>query len=189
MTLDRPDNQPSSDADRWAKTKDAYGQNFGKDLLAQYTLYTASVDRIFEREGAANRFWLAANTALVTIFGLAAGRDVSLASAAALWRWLVPIAGLLVCVTWIAAMRDYRRVRTAKFSVLIELEERLPVQLYKSEWYKLISSSPLRKTTFTGLSFINFETEVRTFIKSENVVPAAFILIYLALLGTRLVGA
>lgn len=50
------------------------------------------------------------------------------------WHLVLPIAGLLVCITWHALVTSYRDLNTAKFKIIHELEQHLPVALFRSEW-------------------------------------------------------
>ena len=40
----------------------------------------------------------------------------------------------MVCITWLALIRSYRDLNTAKFKVIHELEQRLPAALFDCEW-------------------------------------------------------
>jgi len=50
------------------------------------------------------------------------------------WVFVVPAAGVLVCITWLVLIRSYRNLNTAKFKVIHELEEHLPAALFDREW-------------------------------------------------------
>jgi len=134
-----------------------------KALLEQYKLYVDSTSKISDRRGAANTFLLSTNSALVTVYGLAAGKDTTLAGSNGAAAWLIPVAGLTISVSWIALIRSYRAVNRAKFEVINNLEGRLPARLFNAEWQILKS----RHLPFTYV---------------EQLVPGAFMIIYAALL-------
>jgi hypothetical protein len=109
--------------------KEVYGETYRQHVLEIYKVYVASADKVSERRATANNYLLTVNSFLVTLYGLAAGLDPT-----ALWRATVPIAGILVCATWWALIRNYRNLNTAKFAVIHELEAHLPVGVYAREW-------------------------------------------------------
>lgn len=145
---------------------DRFGADYPKLLLEQYKIYVETSNKISERRAGAQTFLLTANTLLVTVYSLAAGRDVPLSSAEAMWRTLVPLAGLAVTVAWFALIRSYGMLNTAKFDVINRMEERLPAQLFKLEWNALVVE---RKRTHLPLAAI------------EQTIPLIFSILYLAL--------
>lgn len=131
-------------------------------LLEQYKLYVEMADRISQRRGAANTFFLTFNTAVV---GALAGfydnvpREVSVS---------MYVAAAVLSVAWAVLLRSYRNLNTAKFKVIGVLEERLPANVYyKAEWKALGEGKDWRK--YIPLSLI------------ETFVPGIFFLIYLYL--------
>ena len=106
-----------------------YGEKYRDHLLEQYKLYVESADRVSERRTSANNYLLTVNAFLITLYGLASSFGDNRA-----WQAVVPIAGVLVCVTWLVLIRSYRNLNTAKFKVVHELEEHLPAALFDREW-------------------------------------------------------
>ena len=109
----------------------------GEDKAAVLEIYKLAVemaDRVSARRGAANAFFLSTQTALVAVVNLAADRLHS-----ASW-WLttaVSLAGIMLSIAWAAQLHRYRELNEAKFSVIAEMEERLPVQAFQAEWRAL----------------------------------------------------
>ena len=131
-------------------------------LLEQYKLYVEMADRISQRRGAANTFFLTFNTAVV---GALAGfyKDVPPDVSVAMYA-----AAAVLSIAWGVLLRSYRNLNTAKFKVIGVLEERLPANpYYKAEWKALGEGKDLRR--YIPLSAI------------ETVVPAVFFLIYIYL--------
>ncbi len=131
-------------------------------LLEQYKLYVEMADRISQRRGAANTFFLTFNTAVV---GALAGfyKDVPPDVSVAMYA-----AAAVLSIAWGVLLRSYRNLNTAKFKVIGMLEERLPANpYYKAEWKALGEGKDLRR--YIPLSAI------------ETVVPAVFFLIYIYL--------
>ncbi len=107
-----------------------YGEGYREHLLEQYKLYVDSASQISDRRTSANNYLLTVSTTLVTLFALSA----SLVNAHLLHVALA-VAGVLVCVTWFVLIRSYRDLNTAKFAVIHELEQQLPVSLFAYEWH------------------------------------------------------
>jgi hypothetical protein len=131
-------------------------------LLEQYKLYVEMADRISQRRGAANTFFLSFNTAVV---GALAGffDKVPLKVSVAMY-----VAAAVLAIAWAVVLRSYRNLNSAKFKIIGVLEERLPANpYYRAEWKALGEGKDLRK--YIPLSAI------------ETVVPAVFFLIYLYL--------
>ncbi len=113
------------------QTKEAYGDSFRADLFEQYKLYVESAERISVRRVTANNYLLTVNAFLVTLYGLVAASRFN-----TIWTILVPIAGLLVALTWHRIITSYRDLNSVKFSVIHELERQMPAALYDYEWQK-----------------------------------------------------
>ncbi len=108
---------------------EAYGAEYRQHLLEQYKLFVEAADRVSARRTSANHYLLTVNAFLVTLYGLASSFGHIQA-----WFLVVPAAGVLVCITWLALIRSYRNLNTAKFKVIHELEEQLPAALFDREW-------------------------------------------------------
>ncbi len=108
-----------------------YGSAYKEHLLEQYKLYVESADKVSQRRVSANNYLLTVNAFLITLYGLAASLPHAQAQA---WQYVVPAAGVLVCVTWFELIRSYRNLNTAKFKVIHDLEKVLPVALFEWEW-------------------------------------------------------
>jgi hypothetical protein len=92
------------------------------NYLEVYKLAVEMADRISARRGVANSFFLTINTAILGLLGTQAV------------TWYPAAAGITVCITWWALLRSYRELNRAKFDIILELEDRLPAQLYGREW-------------------------------------------------------
>ena len=113
----------------WRAPQEEYGTEYKAHLLTQYKLFVETADRVSERRTSANNYLLTVNSVLVTLYGL-----ISSFSDDRAWLVVMPVAGGLVCITWLALIRSYRNLNTAKFKVIHELEEQLPVALFDREW-------------------------------------------------------
>jgi hypothetical protein len=112
-------------------TDENYGDAYRSHLLEQYKLYVDSAEKVSDRRVSANNYFLTVNALLVTLYSLVATSPFS-----TFWIILVPIAGLLVSLTWYQIITSYRNLNTVKFTVIHELEEHLPASLFNYEWSK-----------------------------------------------------
>ena len=112
-------------------SEESYGASFKADLFEQYKAYVESAEKISERRVSANNYLLTVNATLVTLYGLTSTNRFN-----SVWTILVPIAGLLVALTWHEIITSYRDLNTVKFKVIHELEQQLPAALYEYEWHK-----------------------------------------------------
>ena len=131
-----------------------------------YKLAVEMADRISARRGLANSFFLTANTGVVAVLG---SQDV---------RWYLAAAGVIVAVTWWALLKSYRDLNTAKFEIILAMEERLPVRVYGDEWNRL-RTEPVRFSLRRDRLRL-WLAQYRELGRVERVVPWIFALIYLA---------
>ena len=145
----------------WQKDS-AWGVADSNHLIEQYKLYVEMADRISQRRGMTNTFFLTFNTAIVAAlagFFEHVPPNVSIA---------IYMAAAVMAITWAILLRSYRNLNTAKFLVIGELEKRLPAQTYyAAEWKALGEGKDYRK--YVPLSLI------------ETVVPIIFLAIYVYL--------
>lgn len=143
------------------QAKERYGDSFNAHLFEQYKLYVESAEKISERRVSANNYLITVNAFLVTLYGLvAASRYYTY------WTILVPIAGVLVALTWHRIITSYRDLNTVKFKVIHELEQHMPAALYEYEWQKAEKG---RGKAYHPLSHL------------ERWIPITFIILYVLL--------
>lgn len=123
-----------------------YGDNpqaYQAAILEQYKIYVEMADRISQRRGLTNTFFLTLNTLIFTGVGLVwdHGPDVAVAAV------LLPLVAVLgECAAWFYLVRSYSLLNTAKYKVVGALEERLPASPYWSaEWASLGEGRDWRK--------------------------------------------
>lgn len=131
-------------------------------------------DRISARRGVANSFFLTANTGVVALLGT---QDV---------RWYLAAAGIVFSVTWWALLKSYRDLNSAKFEIILAMEERLPVRVYGDEWGRL-RREPVRFSVRRD-RLRSWLAQYREVGRVERVVPWAFALIYLAEIVRQLIA-
>ena len=110
-------------------TKETYPGAFEADLLEQYKLYVQSAENVSARRLASSRYLLAVNAALVALYGFQVQGPESL------WlTLLLPILGLPVSLLWLQIIRSHRKLNEVKFTIIHELEDKLPTAVFTHEW-------------------------------------------------------
>lgn len=104
-------------------------------ILEQYKVYVEMADRISQRRGLTNTFFLTLNTAIFTL--VAAFWDDG--PVGTVWWLVIPLVVVLgQCFTWFYLVRSYRLLNTAKYKVIGAIEQRLPASPYsRAEWSAL----------------------------------------------------
>ncbi|AXO37781.1 hypothetical protein [Micromonospora sp. B006] len=132
-------------------------------VFEQYKVFVEMADRLSSRRNLTNTFFLGLNTTAITVLGIFWQKQ-PLVSA---WWLLAPLIALLVqCVAWYWLMRSYRQLNSAKFAVIVLLEERLPAAPFRAEWELL--DKGVNWKSYLSLTHL------------EQVVPVALGLTYIA---------
>lgn len=145
---------------------DVYGdaKTYQAAILDQYKIYVEMADRISQRRGLANTFFLTLNTAILTTVGVFWANRPDAPEVALVFP-LIAVLGQ--CAAWYFLVRSYRLLNGAKFEVIGALEERLPASPYwRAEWVALGEGKDPRK--YWPLTHI------------ETWIPILFVLVYLA---------
>jgi len=149
-----------------ADAEHRYGPTYRADFLMLYQDYVASAERISDRRQLANTFFVTINTTLLGLHGIAG--DLLGTEVARLPAILSALSGLLMCLAWINLIGSYKRLNTAKFAVILEMEKQLPSAPFTEEWAQLQRAEQGRR--HLPLS------------DAERWVPRVFILVYLVVL-------
>ena len=94
-------------------------------------------DKSSERRYLSNTFYLSLITALIAIIGILSQIEKPVSTLYFWWVALVSLAGIIFCMLWNTNINCYRQLSDAKFKVINELEEKLPVAAFATEWYCL----------------------------------------------------
>jgi hypothetical protein len=152
----------------------------------QYKLMVESAEHNSDRRAATHRFYTTMHTSLLTLLTLIAGSGL-LASVIAEETFFLPligvptkaqvpvivgvsILGLFLCLLWSRHLDAFRRLSTAKFSVINRIEQDLPYQAFDDEWKVLKDAK--RHRDLTSL---------------ERVVPGVAAFLYLAFIAGAIV--
>jgi hypothetical protein len=138
-----------------------YGANYRIHLLEQYKQYLNMADKISDRRSAANTFFLTINTALLSAFGIA---NLTSQKTSPLLFIVGSIAAIVLSYSWYRLVRAYRDLNTAKFKVVHEIENNLPIRPFEAEW-EAVGRGKDKRLYYP-------------FTHIENKVPFVFILLY-----------
>jgi len=118
-------------------SKEQYGDKYQEHLLEQYKLFVEMTDKVSERRQNANNYFLTINAFLVSLFGVLANFTSSGTFMNKSWSFLVPVAGLLICITWVTIIKSFRQLNAGRFKIIHEMETVLPAALFDAEWIVL----------------------------------------------------
>ena len=122
----------------------------------QYKLYVSSADKISDRRYIVNRFFILLNTVLIAVFNFL--KIISLE----VTFFVYILIGILICLLWSRTLSVYQIMNEVKFEIIQNIEKKLPLSLYYTEWVELKN----RKNKYFQFS------------KLESIVPYLFILVY-----------
>lgn len=148
----------------------------------QYRLMVESAEHNSDRRERAQTFYTTIHTSLLTLLAIVAGYGLLTANitgntitipgtnfltqAQGPIIFVVSIIGLILCWIWGRHLSAFKRLSTAKFAVINEIEKSLPYQAFQMEWDEL---KKIQHTDFTSL---------------ELFVPWVVAFLYLLLTGT-----
>lgn len=140
--------------------------------LDLYKLGAELADRVSARRASANSYFLTVQTTLIAVVGLL---SPDLTTNSTKVRLVVTAAGVLLSACWWMSLRSYRELNSAKFDVLRDMEDRLPVRLFADEWAKLQARpSSLLRPRYSELG------------RNERTVPWIFAVLWVGLFLARL---
>ena len=118
--------------DLFAKNENEYGENYKEHLFEQYKLYVESAEKTSDRRQHANNYFITINTALISLIGLSF--QFKIFENLAWMKSVLAFVGIVICVIFWYLIRAYKQLNTGKFNVIHEIEQNLPLALYKHEW-------------------------------------------------------
>lgn len=140
--------------------------------LDLYKLGAELADRVSARRASANSYFLTVQTTLIAVVGLV---SPDLTTNSTKVRLVVTAAGVLLSACWWMSLRSYRELNSAKFDVLHDMEDRLPVRLFADEWARLQARpTSLLRPRYSELG------------RNERIVPWIFAVLWVGLFLARL---
>lgn len=143
-----------------SKISDKYAEYY----FEQYKIYIAGMERISDRRESANRHFITLNSAILVLSGLVIQYTNS--HKALLLLGLCGL-GLVICVIFWFLINSYKQLNTAKFTMLHDMESKLPIEMYKNEW-EILGEGKDKKKYFP-------------FSHIERLIPLAFGLAYVVM--------
>lgn len=151
--------------DLFSKREQEYGAEYQNHLFEQYKLFIESIEKTSDRRQQANNYFIAINTALISLIGLSF--QINLFENSPWLKILFAILGIVICFVFYFLIKSYKQLNTGKFAVIHEIEKHLPLALYKYEWQVLGEGKD--KTKYYPFSHV------------ELWIPRIFGILYLAL--------
>ncbi|MFI9595983.1 hypothetical protein [Nonomuraea sp. NPDC052265] len=148
----------------------------GDDLAPVIELYKIAVemaDRVSARHTLANAFFLSIQSTLLSVSALSLFTGARSLPVSAVFA----LVGVVLSGTWWVQLRSYRDLNRAKFAVINEIELKLPVRPFGSEWQTLLAS---RTGPWRG--------RYADLGSTERIVPGLFVMLHLLLLAGRLLA-
>lgn len=108
-----------------------YGERYCDHLFETYKLFVQSTESVSNRRQTANSFFLTLNSSIVALGSYLISCGTSASSL------VIPIVGILIGYVWYRLIKSYRDLNSAKFKVIHEIEQRLPLAVFDAEWFYL----------------------------------------------------
>ena len=127
-------------------------------LLEQYKLYIEMMDKVSERRGNANSFFITLHTVALGVIG------INNFNVEKYW-WIIVILGMILSCVWVCLLQSYKLLNSGKFEVIHKMEKELPVNMYAYEWEILDCGK--NRSTYWPISHL------------ERIIPIAFAFVYI----------
>jgi len=147
-------------------------ENYEDHYLEQYRMYLHIFNNTGERRNRSNEFFLGLNTAIIGIIGYLETKELT--NQSSLIFLFAPFIGIAICYCWYQIIISYRNLTRAKFAVIHNVEEKLPLSLFKTEWELLGRGKDNKK--YRRISSI------------EKNIPVVFIVIFMIKLPWNLIS-
>lgn len=121
-------------------------------ILSQWQTCVEMANSVSQRRDTMNNIFVTLNLAIITTVSLT--WDVK--------TIFILIAGIVICNIWMLFIRNYKLLNTAKFNVINDIENRLPVRPFNDEWEELKNNKKYSDCT-----------------KLEKTLPIMFIILYI----------
>lgn len=150
------------------------------EIIEQYKKYLETSEQLLTRRQNTSNFYTTLNSSILgfgsTISGIIFGLESLKNNAviAFVIFIIVSLLGFLLCANWLCLLESYGKLNSSKIRVICEIEKRLPVNIYDTEW-KVMSEKlgGNRYHSFTSL---------------EKRIPIIFMLIYSIIFAGCILG-
>ena len=131
-------------------------------LFEQYKCMLDTSENLINRRHTMNSFFLAANGFIISALGILPTFTNNLSF---IYLCCIGGAGILLCISWRSLLISYGQLNKGKYSVILELEKKLPANIFFAEW------------KFLGEG--NDKKRYRSFTNSEKKIPLIIGVLYL----------
>ena len=122
-------------------------------------------DNLIQRRSIANTFFLSINTGLLSALGFLFNLGITSSQTNSfLVIAMTTLGGILFAYTWIRIVSSYSQLSRGKWTIIQEIERKLPLRIYEVEWEVLGKGK--KKALYKPLTDV------------EKQVPKIFIVIY-----------
>lgn len=105
------------------------------ELLEIYKLHVELSDKVSERRGITNKFYITILSGILALISFAVNDGKFIEGVNFyLILFIIGLTGILLCGVWFLNIKSYRQLNSAKFKVLHEIEEKFECQFLKKEW-------------------------------------------------------
>lgn len=144
--------------------------NYENHYLEQYRMYLHIYNSTNDRANKSNDFFLGLNTAIIGVLGYLETKNLTDDNSVIFI--FAPFVGIAICYCWYQIIISYKNINRAKFKVIHNIEEKLPLALFRTEW-ELLGQGKNDKI-YRKLSSI------------EKKIPIIFIVLYAVIFGITL---
>jgi hypothetical protein len=97
------------------------------NLMKQYEIMVNSAIQVTNWRQNSNNFFLAVNTALLAIAAY-------LSNYSPRTGFIFGLTGIILAITWVITLQYFKNLNKAKFLVIHEIEEQLPIKAFQKEY-------------------------------------------------------
>lgn len=137
-------------------------------LIEQYKVMLSTSESLIERRQKLTTTYLSIFSALLPVISTMLSFSYFYLYIGAI---LISIICIILCLSWRSTIISYGKSNRAKFAILEEIESKLPVTMFSSEWLAL------KKIT----------TKYKSFTNRETIIPILFVIVYTVLLAISIV--
>ncbi len=103
-----------------------------KLIMEQYKIFVESAQKISDTRSQTNKFFISILSILFAISALVSNfNNIIYLSVCTL---VIGLFGILLCYLWYRSIHTYKALNSAKFAVIHEIEQELPIKCFIKEW-------------------------------------------------------
>lgn len=107
-------------------------------LLEQWQTCVQMANSVSERRDTMNNLFVSLNVAVITAISIIWDKKTI----------ILVILGIVICISWLLFIRNFRELNKAKFSIITNIEKDLPILAFFEEWEILKRNKKYIEGTF-----------------------------------------